>query len=283
MTDFLALGLVTIGAVLHALWNYLAKKKGSDGVLFVWAYSAFAAPLFGVLLAWWVIRGGAFDQFWWAGLVSMLLHTGYAVILQKAYAAADMTVIYPISRGLSPVLVTLMALTWAPLPGVAGWLGMALVIVGVAVMSDHGPGGSGKASGGAGWGVLVAAATASYTLWDAYSAQVRHVSVVPYMALSSLSQTLLLTVACWRQRRDMITVLRRNWAAALPVAVLAPLSYGLVLLAMRVGAPSMVATARSLNIVFGTLVAAMLLGEKASRRTWLGTGLILAGAATSAA
>ena len=96
------------GSALHALWNVLVKRSGTSDVAFVWVYSAITAPLWLVVLTV-VASSGGLGPAWWAALVSTALHTAYAAVLQCAYSAADLSVVYPVSRGLAPVLVTVVA------------------------------------------------------------------------------------------------------------------------------------------------------------------------------
>ena len=126
-------------------------------------------------------------------------------------------------------------------------------------------------------GSAVASCTAAYTLWDAFAVAELHVAVVPYMALSSLAQFVLLTIVLGRRRRELPAALAAGWTRALPIAVLVPASYALVLVAMRFGPPSVVATSRSLNVVFGVIAGVWLLREPFTRRSILGVSMIVVG------
>ncbi|NYF14861.1 drug/metabolite transporter (DMT)-like permease [Pseudoclavibacter sp. JAI123] len=278
IADGLPLILLTLAAALHATWNALVKRADSSDPLFVWVTSALGAPVFCALLAWWVLLGGGLGSNWWAALVSTVLHTIYALVLQRAYRAADLSVVYPASRGLAPILVTVAAVALgAAQPNVAVWVALPIVLVGVVLTSDLHPMRTGRGIG-VRYGLLIAGCTAAYTLWDSYAARILAVDAVPYVAVSSLAQVLLLTFAMGRRVREMPNAVRREWKTALPITVLAPLSYGLVFVAMRYAPPEMVATTRNLNIVFGVLVGVALLRERPSRRAWLGTAVIIAGA-----
>ena len=74
-----------------------------------------------------------------ASLVSGLMHGTYALALQAAYTHADLNVAYPVARGLGPVLVVFWAVLVLaePMTGL-GWLGLALTVVGVVVVSAGG-------------------------------------------------------------------------------------------------------------------------------------------------
>ena len=60
--DAIALALVVTGAIVHALWNILAKQ-GIGGALFVWAYSVASAVLY-LPLAVWALVTGAGEWSW---------------------------------------------------------------------------------------------------------------------------------------------------------------------------------------------------------------------------
>ena len=262
-----SLALVAAGSALHALWNVLVKRSGTSDVAFVWVYSAITAPLWLAVLTVVALSGGLGPS-WWAALVSTALHT--------AYAAVHLSVVYPVSRGLAPVLVTVVAAPWDGGLSVIHVVALPAVLSGVVLASGITWRSLGQARGL--WaGSAVASCTAAYTLWDAFAVAHLHVSVVPYMALSSLAQLVLLSVVLRRRRRELPAALAAGWARALPIAVLVPASYALVLAAMRFGPPSVVATSRSLNIVFGVIAGVWLLREPFTRRSMLGVSMIVVG------
>ena len=261
-----SLALVAAGSALHALWNVLVKRSGTSDVAFVWVYSAITAPLWLAVLTVVALSGGLGPS-WWAALVSTALHTAYAAVL---------SVVYPVSRGLAPVLVTVVAAPWNGGTSVMQVAALPAVLAGVVLASGVTWRSLGQARGL--WaGTAVASCTAAYTLWDAFAVAHLHVSVVPYMALSSLAQLVLLSVVLRRRRRELPAALVAGWARALPIAVLVPASYALVLVAMRFGPPSVVATSRSLNIVFGVIAGVWLLREPFTRRSMLGVSMIVVG------
>ena len=270
-----SLALVAAGSALHALWNVLVKRSGTSDVAFVWVYSAITAPLWLAVLTVVALSGGLGPS-WWAALVSTALHTAYAAVLQRAYSAADLSVVYPVSRGLAPILVTVVAAPWNGGTSVMQVAALPAVLAGVVLASGVTWRSLGQARGL--WaGTAVASCTAAYTLWDAFAVAHLHVSVIPYMALSSVAQLALLTAVLVRRRRELPAALTAGWARAVPIAVLVPTSYALVLLAMRLGPPSVVATSRCLNVVFGVIAGVWLLREPFTRRSALGVAMIVVG------
>src|SRR5699024_5321337 len=104
-----ALGLVIAAAVFHAVWNIAAKRHDgddADAVVFVWCYVVTSAVLC-VPLA--LIELGASG--WPVGwhlvvgpLVAAVLHIAYSLILQRGYSRAELGIVYPVARGVGPLL-----------------------------------------------------------------------------------------------------------------------------------------------------------------------------------
>lgn len=272
-----ALLLLSLSALLHAWWNYLVKRSGTADVLFVWLYSALMAPVALVLLL--VVGPG---PAWWAALVSTTLHTGYALALQRAYAVADLTVVYPVSRGAAPVLVLALSAPVIGAPSPAELAGIALVVAGLFVMSGPLRPGSGGGRAVVA-GLVVAGFTTAYTLWDAFAVSRLDVELLPYLAVSALAQAALMSVVALPQRARIPAVVRTHGRTALAVTVLVPAAYGLVLVALTLASPAVVAAGRALNVVFATLLGLWLLREPRTPRTVGGTAVIVAGALALAA
>jgi len=272
-----ALLLLGASALLHAGWNLLVKRSGTDDVLYVWLYGVLAVPVAVVLLL--VVGPG---PAWWAALVSTTLHTGYAIALQRAYAGADLSVVYPVSRGAAPVLVLAVSAPVVGVPGAWELAGIALVVGGLALMS--GPVRPGSRPGAAVLaGLGVAAFITAYTLWDAFAVTRLDVEPLPYLALSSLAQGVLLTAVVLPRRAGIPQAVRTHWRGALAITFLVPAAYGLVLVALEHATPAVVAAGRSLNVVFAVLLGIWLLHEPRTPRTLAGAAVIVAGALALAA
>ncbi|MGB2820101.1 MAG: hypothetical protein WBF17_03910, partial [Phycisphaerae bacterium] len=136
MTVFVFL-LILLSASLHVFWNALIKKADNKGS-FLWltivASTVMLAPAFVFLR---VLSPGRLDGdvLTWAGL-SGLIESGYIILLLGAYERADLSVAYPLSRGVAP-LVTLAAAGWLIGDVVSLWHGLAVltVVAGVAAVS----------------------------------------------------------------------------------------------------------------------------------------------------
>src|SRR6185295_10908553 len=96
-----ALGLALAAAVVHAAWN-LALARGHD------AEAATAVALLVSLVVWAVpaaLLGGVSAEAIPYIAASSVLELAYFALLAAAYAREDMSVVYPVARGLAPLLL----------------------------------------------------------------------------------------------------------------------------------------------------------------------------------
>jgi drug/metabolite transporter (DMT)-like permease len=270
--------LVLIAACAHATWNLVAKKIGSGGALFVWLYQTLSVAIYlpgtVVVLA---VSQAAPDPSWLLPVViSAVLHNTYAIVLQHSYAVGDLSVVYPVARGSGPVLSVLAAvLLLGERPAPFGLAGAAAVVLGILLI---GSGSLGRTTGGSvRSGLLTGVTIAGFTLWDAYS--VRSIALPPlgYFCARAVLQSAMLTPYALRRREPVRQVWREHRAKIVIVAVLAPVASVLVLYALRLAPVSMIAPARELSIVLGSVFAWHWLGEPNPVRRLTGSVVVLAG------
>ena len=278
----LAVVLVLSAAIIHASWNFLAKKAGG-GPEFIWLFSVIAGIIYapiaiGILVIQKPLIG-------WIGiifiLVSALLHLFYYLVLQKGYSQGDLSLVYPLARGTGPLLSTLAAIVILhERPSVLGACGAAFVIYSV----FHLTGGFrlfGKKNPQTGWavryGILTGVIIAGYTVWDK---QAVSRFLIPPVLLDwsfSLGRTLFLFHYAIRRWDEVKHQWKINKRYAIGVAVLNPLSYIFILTAMIFTPVSYVAPAREISILFGTLMGAKILAEEDARRRIIGACIMIAG------
>lgn len=273
-TVYVVIGILFVAALCHAGWNLLVKASRQSGPEFVWLYAAVGAPVSLVILVWSLVQR-ADGTALWAGVISMMLHTAYALVLQHAYGAGDFSIVYPVSRGAAPVLVVLLVIPWTGPPALPVWCGVLLAFGGIMIM-DHRKSGAGAARSSL-LGLAVAACIGAYTLWDAFALTKLGAPVLPYLAVGNLAQVILLTGLLAVKRRSLRPVVLAHWRKALPIAVLVPASYGLVLWAMTLEPVQSVATGRTLNVVVGTLLGVVALRERLAVTKIVGMLMIIGG------
>ena len=132
---FLALTLILVAAFFHATWNLLAKRVGSEAgtAVFVWLSGSLAvvlyAPLAVAVLVYGESRLGPPELLFMLG--SGVLHLGYFLLLQRGYAAGDLSLVYPLARGTGPLFATAAAIAFfGEHPSLLALCGMVLIVGG---------------------------------------------------------------------------------------------------------------------------------------------------------
>ena len=282
-----ALALVLAAALLHALWNIVAKHSGGDqrfALIAAVQLCVIWAPL-GLWAAWGVVPLWGWKE-WAAVLASAIVHLLYFTTLLRGYRLADLTVVYPIARGTGPLLaaagaVLLLGERLSPV----GLAGVAAVVTGVFLIAGgpqlwalaHDPARRDRVRTGIGYGALTGALIAGYTLIDGYAVTVLLVSPILVDWFGNLLRVPFLLPVALRDPAGLREAWRTQWKHALVVAVFGPIGYVLVLYAMRLAPLSHVAPAREVSMLFAALIGGRLLGEQDRGLRIAGAGCIAAG------
>jgi drug/metabolite transporter (DMT)-like permease len=284
--DAFILGLVLLSAVLHVCWNMLAKGSG-DKLSFAWlttvgGLAALAVPfaltrltspgrLDGEVLAW---AGG-----------SGLMQAVYVILLFAAYSRADMSVVYPISRGLAPLMLLPLAAGLAGDAVSAGQcLGGVVVLAGTVAVGVSGKNGSSSGFPQAiTLTVVTALTTAGYSLADRMAMRLEPgPAAVEFLFLAYLVLCVLLTAYIVRARPGFAAIMSQ-WAQnrrdVILVSILTPLSYLCIVAAFAKGNAVLVTVWRNAGIPLGSLAAAVVLGERLSPGRIAGSLAVFAGLA----
>ncbi len=271
--------LLVFGAVLlHAGWNALTKR-GVDPISFLWCIGAIGAVLYTPFAVATLLR----HPLTAAGIPfvvgTVVLHALYFFTLGRAYRVADLSVVYPVARGLGVALVPVLALVifeerLSPLGG----LGVALVVAGIfALHWRAGAWQAALAEPGTRWAIATGLLIASYSLLD--KAGVARVHPVVYIWLMEVGAGVLLTPVVLARPGSLMREWRENRRAILLGAVMSPTGYLLVLFAFQLSKTAYVVAAREMSIVLSALIGSLWLGEGGARRRLTGAAVILAGVA----
>jgi drug/metabolite transporter (DMT)-like permease len=276
-----ALALVLAAAVLHAVWNALAKRAG-DPLSFLWLSFALATALLSPLsvAAVWSAGPSALAASSPFVAATSAIHAIYFYALGASYRASALSLVYPVARGLGVALVPVLALVLlGERLSLLGACGVALVVGGAVALQAGSAvaGGSAPGRGGTAWAALTGVSIAGYSLVD--KAGVARISPLAYIALLGLGATSLLGPVVLRARRRAI--LRREWAehwrAILLAATMSLTAYLLVLFAMQRSKTAYVVAAREVSIVLSTIIGCVWLREGPLRRRLAASLTILVG------
>ena len=265
--------LVLLGACLHATWNALVKS-GSDKQLdstmvALGASVASVAALPFVPLA----HIGA----WPFILASFCIHFTYYQLVGAAYKHGDIGLVYPLMRGVAPLIVALstgllLGETLSPMMYVA----IATISTGVLALALDARGGSGKAVAVA---LMNAAVISLYTYVDGIGARAAGHPIAYTLWICILPPIPLFAYAfATRGTRPVIAHARKSWKRGLFGGAGSVASYGLALYAMTKAPIAAVAALRETSILFALLISVFILREKASPWRYVAGGVIAAGA-----
>jgi drug/metabolite transporter (DMT)-like permease len=264
-----ALALALGAACLHALWNLLLARAPDVQAATAVTFAVAAVAFLPVAVVRWDVEAAAVPYV----LVSAAFELAYLALLAAAYTHAQLSVVYPIARGLAPVLVlgigvTVLGVGTSP---VEVW-GVLLVALGVLLVRGLRSGDSREAA----FGVAIAGCIAGYTLADARG--VEHADPLAYLELVMAGPVLL--YAAVMARRRGIPALRRQLNPATIVAGLSTYgAFALALFALQRASAASVAAVRETSVVIAVALAAPVLGERVTPRRFAGAVLVVAGVA----
>lgn len=282
----LSLVLILFSAVAHASWNLMLKRAG-DPEVFAWVMlvvgSILLAPV-GLALLWFNSLG--FPGLWYL-LASIILHVFYFVLLAKGYATGDLSLVYPVARGMGPMLVPMLAVIFlGEIVEPMAIVGIAAIVGGIYTISWWGNFHQVLRSpllflrsAGMRYAVLTGLTIAVYSIVDKEG--VGHIQPLLYIYFLDVGTIALL--APYILANKGMAAVKGEWRAnAVPMmvaGVLAFAAYGLVLTAFSLSRVSYVAPAREVGIVIGVLMGIFLLKEPFGRGRLLGSTLIVGGLA----
>jgi drug/metabolite transporter (DMT)-like permease len=275
-----ALTLILAAAFVHAGWNFLAKRAGGQAT-FTWLFAVLSAlfytPIAIAVIFFWHERVGWVEVAFMAG--SAVLHTAYFLLLNEGYRVGDLSLVYPLARGTGPLLSSFAAILFlGERPSVLALAGGLLIVTGVVVLTSN-PANLRETSARKAvcYALVTGTFIAAYTLWDKQAVSAVALSPLLLDWGANLGRAILLTpfalYHCGKARLEWQTHRRE----AIGVAVLAPLSYILVLTALQFTPVSYVAPAREISILIGTVMGTRLLGEEEARRRLIAASMMVLG------
>jgi len=265
-----ALALTLAAAFIHALWNLLlARERDPEAATAV----ALVAPVivFAPVAA---LVWDVDNRVWPFIAVTSCLQLLYFVLLAAAYRRADLSFVYPIARGLAPVLVLVVgAVAVSQDTSLAQAVGVVVVAAGVLLV--RGPKGHADARDGA-LALGVAGCIAAYTLVDKHG--IAYASPLVYLEVSMLPAALGY-VSGFRAFAGSMRLREQRLLLPAVAGVLSFVAYALVLEALQRAPAAPVAAVRETSVVIATALAAPFLREKVGPWRLAGAVLVAGGIA----
>ena len=266
---------VLFAALLHASWNAIVKS-GSDKFLETALLACGAALISAATLAFVPLPA---PESWPYLVASAIIHLAYFALVAAAYRTGDMSYVYPIMRGSAPLLTALIAGFFvAEQLSTGGWGGILLISAGILLLAvnqwrrDHfQPYQTLFALGNA---VVICI----YTLVDGIGTRLsgNAFSYVGWML--ALNGVMLATFVFARHGEAMKRYARARWHYGIGGGLFTWASYAIALWAMTRAPVALVAALRETSVIFGTVLAAVVLKEKFSNVRYAAALLVCAGA-----
>jgi drug/metabolite transporter (DMT)-like permease len=258
-----ALALALAAAFLHASWNLLVRAREDTE-----AATAVAVVVMVVAILPLALVTRDVDVGVWRYLIpSALLELVYVALLGAAYRRYELSVVYPVARGLAPVTALAIAVAIAG-AGPSWWEIAGVLTVAFGVLLVRGAAGG----RGAALGIVIATVIGGYTVLDRYG--IRHADPASYLVL-----VMLLSAAAYPPFVGLRRVRTAVSRETVLVGVLSAAAYLLVLLALRRASAPAVSAVRETSVVIAALLAALFLHERVGPARLAGAVLVAAGVA----
>ncbi|HZP98134.1 MAG TPA: DMT family transporter [Reyranella sp.] len=263
-------GLVLFSAIAHAAWN--ALMKSADDRMLTMATLRFAGLVLGLSVLPFVDWPARQSLVWLA--LTAAAQFVYYVLLVRAYGVGDMSVVYPLARGLAPMLTTLVAaFAIGETLTASQVVAVGLISLGIMVLS---------LGAGARWqavrlAIATGAVVATYSFFAGLG--VRQAGAVLSFQACLEIVTGLGTVGYVAAVRfaDLATFARKHAAAGLLAGALSVAGFLAYLIAARSLPLGPVVALRETSVIFGAMLGSLVLKEGFGLRRLAAACLVAAG------
>jgi phosphonate utilization associated putative membrane protein len=260
---------------MHVTWNLLARHVNARSNYLWWGLLAHSL-IFGI----WGIAHLVANAIWSPTLVATIVITSSALTiyfwsLRQAYRYAPVAFVYPVARS-SPILVALLAwLVFGVELGMWGWLGIAISMSGLLLMSltaKHG-----DARHAVPWAIVATLCTTVYSLSDktAVSYLPTIATMMGFASCGYLAAFLGLTLLNRREHGAWTPQARPPWRYIIAGGLCLGPAYVLVIYAMRWIEAAHAVTYTNAGIVLATLLSVFWFREREAWRMRLAAAVVI--------
>jgi len=268
--NILAIALVVISALLHALKNLFTKGSG-DKQVFVWWNNVFSILFYAPIFFYFLFQKGfaELSDYYWC-LVSGAIHFLYWIFLSKSYEKGDLSHVYPIMRS-SPALVLLFAVLFLnEKVSAQGVMGILFVVIGVYIINMKGitpselskPIKSIIQDRATQYAFLTLLSVSLYSIVDKVAVGLIHPLLFAFYHIFFAMLLYTPYIAYIKKHEDMKKEWNSNKRIIILNGFLGILGYSLILVAFSIERVSYIVGLRQLSIVFAVFMGSRLLKEK---------------------
>ena len=273
MSESIIFFLILFSAILHAGWNLIIKSFNNS--LSAMGFKMILHSIIFIPIVFFVPYPTGIT--WLFIIASVLIHNFYFIILGISYNKGDLSYIYPIARGSSPVFITILSLLFLDdQVSFAGWIGIIIASFGLMFLTFN------DIKNRINLDVLklallVSLAICLYTLCDA--AGVRSSSNnFSYIAwLFVLDGWLIFSYAYYKNKNIFSNINVRGFGLIVLASIMSFSGYGIIIWSMNYIEIGYVSSIREASIIIATLFGFIFLKEKFSLQRILAAVLFFLG------
>ncbi len=267
-----AIGLILCAAVLHAVWNALVK--GSADRVITLGLINLGGGLVGIVMV--LLYLPPARDAWLFLAVSTLIHYFYYGFLLLAYRFGDLSQVYPIARGVAPVLVTLGAQLFAGeiLPPVA-WAGILIISIAIAALT-FGRQDVRISAGTLAAAMLTGVTIASYSVTDGLGvrASASPLGYIGWLFVLESFSTIVLFGVRWNKLRNYSP---KYYLIGIGGGLISALAYGLAIYAKTLTSLGTVSAIRESSVIIAALIGVVWFGERPWKLRMISAGFVALG------
>ena len=249
--------LVLLAAALHAIWNAVIKGTGDKtiaiglvalGHMVLGLIGAAVLPLPDIKVIPFIIA-------------STLIHWGYYYGLTTAYKFGDLSLIYPIARGISPVIVTFFAffwiderLSWVEMSGVL-LISSGILFLGLRSLSNE------KSITALVFALTTGMLIAAYSVTDGFGVRLAE-NPLSYIVWLFIAEGFVVFYIFGRFRLRLLKSSLSEILLGFFAGVVSTVAYGLALYAKSLAPLGIVTALRETSVIIATLIGVLWFKEK---------------------
>ena len=249
--------LVLLAAALHAIWNAVIKGTGDKtiaiglvalGHMVLGLIGAAILPLPDIRVIPFIIA-------------STLIHWGYYYGLTTAYKFGDLSLIYPIARGISPVIVTFFAffwiderLSWVEMSGVL-LISSGILFLGLRSLSNE------KSITALVFALTTGMLIAAYSVTDGFGVRLAE-NPLSYIVWLFIAEGFVVFYIFGRFRLRLLKSALSEILLGFFAGVVSTVAYGLALYAKSLAPLGIVTALRETSVIIATLIGVFWFKEK---------------------
>lgn len=263
---------VIAASLLHASWHALVKSSG-DRVVALAGMNVVSGAAALLALPFVAIPSAAV---FCVIAASVILHGCYKIFLARLYGRADLGVAYPLARGVTPIIATVIAfLAIRDVPAPLAGIGILMISAGIGLLA-FGKSHAALDARTFATAFVTGGAVAAYSVLDAYGIRLSGdwLSFTAWLVLLDSGAFVAYAMAT---RPAAAASWKTGWRNVLTSGVLGVTAFTVFLWALSRAPVGSVSALRETSVLFAALIGAVVLRERVSPLRTLAAVLVMSG------